>query len=143
MHEELDTTRRKLASADNKVFHLRDEINVINDDTDATIDGLRDKVHDLEHQLWDYKLGQGLRVRKVPRQGSPTPPPDYSRQGSRQLSALPVTVASGGPSMHPTAAAPRLLSRISMLPTAAFSSSSILLVELPSTSPVTPILGGW
>jgi len=138
VHKELDTTCRKLASADDEVFRLHDEINAINNDMDATINGLRDKVRNLEHQLWDYKLGQGLCIRKVPRQGSPTPPPDYSCQGSRWLSALPVTAASGGPSMHPTVAAPCLLSWISMLPTAASSSSSILLVELPSTSPVAP-----
>jgi len=141
VRDELESTRGSLRSADDEIYRLRDEADDLRDDTDSVIRGLRDQVDDLKHQLRDLERGQSSRHRKVPRFGSPTPPPDYSRQASRQpyRPASPALEAGNDASTTPP---PRLLSRLTALPVVASSSSSSV-VEIPS--PVAhslPVAGG-
>jgi len=130
VHDELVSARGSLSSADDKIYHLRDEVDDLWDNTDGVIRGLRDQVDDLKHQLHDLKRGQSTRHQKVLRFGSPTPPPDYSRQASCQP-YCPISPTLEAGDVVSTTPPPQLLSRLTALPTAASSSSSSI-VEIPS-----------
>jgi len=139
--DELVSARSSLSSADDEIYHLCDEVDDLWDDTDGVIHGLRDQVDDLKHQLRDLKRGQSTRHRKVPHFGSPTPPPDYSRQASCQP-YRPISPTLEAGDVVSTTPPPRLLSRLTALPTAASSSSSSI-VEIPSPiAHLLPVTGG-
>ena len=73
VREKFEDTRRKLASADDEIFRLRDGRDGIKHDADKTIRGLRAQVDALEGQLRDLG-GRDLRRRKVPRREAATQP---------------------------------------------------------------------